>query len=268
VTVGVATVARGMSIDTPTAPPSDSGPEPDEPSDPSAPADDRIRLVAGLVAIGAALLLVVAVVATVARGSDDDAAGAETSASADGDDWGGTLLDPAQARPDFTLTDTDGRPYDFAAETQGQLTLLFFGYTNCPDICPIQMAVLSGALDTPGMPEPVVVFVTTDPQRDTPARLRDWLDRFDASYVGLTGTVEQIAAAESAARVAGSVRASEQGDGSEGGDDYEVGHAAQVIAYTPDDRAHLVYPSGVRQQDWTADLPRMLDEWGRGDGSP
>jgi protein SCO1 len=236
-------------------------PEP-PPSPRPAPADDRIRLVAGLVAIGAALLLVVAVVTTVRQG-EGDGSGDAASTSSDGDDWGGTLLDQAQPRPDFTLTDTQGQPFDFRAETQGRLTLLFFGYTNCPDICPVQMAVLSGALDSPGMPEPAVVFVTTDPARDTPERLRDWLDRFDPSYVGLSGTPEQIAQAEEAARVAGSLRE----PGSEGDDDYEVGHAAQVIAYTPDDEAHLAYPSGVRQQDWTADLPRMMAEWGRGAAS-
>jgi protein SCO1 len=258
-----------MSIDTPTAPPSDSGPEPEEPRTRPASFDDRIRVVAGLVAIGAALLLVVAVVATVRQGDDTGTADASPSAADDGDDWGGTLLDPAQPRPDFTLTDTEGQPYDFAAETQGRLTMLFFGYTNCPDICPIQMAVLDGALEEPGMPDPVVVFVTTDPQRDTPAQLRDWLDRFDASYVGLTGTPEQIDEAEAAANVPGSVRPADGGSNSEegdDGDDYEVGHAAQVIAYTPDDEAHVVYPSGVRQQDWTADLPRMMDQWGGGGG--
>jgi protein SCO1 len=223
---------------------------------PPAPRDDRVRVVAGLVAIGAALLLIVGVVATVRQGDGDGGSG-EAATSEDGDDWGGTLLGQAQPRPDFTLTDTEGQPFDFATETRGRLTLLFFGYTNCPDICPIQMAVLTAALESAAMPEANVVFVTTDPVRDTPDRLRRWLDRFDPSYVGLSGTPEEIGRAEDAAGVAGSLR-----EPAGGGDDYEVGHAAQVIAYTPDDQAHLVYPSGVRQQDWTADLPRMMDEWG------
>jgi protein SCO1 len=239
-----------MSIDTATDTPDRARPGPD----PRSPHDDRVRQVAGLVAIGALLLLVIASVAAVRQSSGDGEA----------DPWGGVLLDRAQPRPDFTLTDTEGRPYDFGAETQGRLTLLFFGYTYCPDICPVQMAVLTGALESPGMPDPVVVFVTTDPARDTPERLRDWLDGFDPSYVGLYGTPEEIARAEAASGVAGSIRPGEAGgdDGSAAGDDYEVGHAAQVVAYTPDDRAHLVYPSGVRQQDWTADLPRMMETWG------
>ncbi len=184
--------------------------------------------------------------------------------------WNGALLAEPTPRPAFTLTDTEGQPYDFTAETQGRLTLLFFGYTSCPDICPIHMATLSAALEQPGMPNPVVVFVTTDPVRDTPERLRSWLDNFSPEFIGLTGTPEEIAAAEDAAGVARSLVAPTDGtagdgttDGSTGddSDDYEVGHAAQIIAYTPDDLTHLHYPFGVRRQDWQADLPRMMSTW-------
>ncbi len=233
-------------------------------SDPPAP---RIGRVAALIAATTLVVGAGAVAASQRAGSDDDGA-ASANANVDPDEgWHGALLGEPQPRPDFTLTDTAGQPYDFAAETGGQLTLLFFGYTSCPDVCPIHMATLSAALEQPGMPDPVVVFVTTDPVRDSPDRLRSWLDNFGADFVGLTGTPEQIAAAEDAAGVARSiVPASDTGGG-----DYEVGHAAQIIAYTPDDRSHLQYPFGVRRQDWEADLPRMLDSWGggeRGDAAP
>jgi protein SCO1/2 len=204
----------------------------------------------GLVAVAAAALFLAAAVAVVqTRGNEDEA-----------DTWGGTAVDPALPRPDFTLADTDGQPFDFGTETQGRLTLLFFGYTNCPDVCPVHMATLSAALDTPGMPEPTVVFVTTDPQRDTAEGLRSWLDQFDPAFVGLRGTPDQIAAAEAAAQVGGSavIQPEDEADGS----DYEVGHAAQIIAYTPDDQAHVVYPFGVRREDWVNDLPRLLQRWG------
>src|SRR5829696_8229321 len=106
-----------------------------------------VRAVAGLVALGALLLGLGTLVAV--TGPDDPApvAGQGTD-----DTWRGAVLDPARPRPAFTLTDTEGRPYDFAAETQGRLTLLFFGYTSCPDVCPVHMATLSAALDQPGMP--------------------------------------------------------------------------------------------------------------------
>lgn len=239
-------------------------PVPDAPT----PADAdtaRIRLTAILVGVAAALVLAIGAVAVLAGGDDDAAADPN-------DGWNGTLQGPTP-RPAFTLTDTEGRPYDFAAETQGQLTLLFFGYTHCPDICPGHLSILSGAMDMPGVPQPKVVFVTTDPARDTPERLRGWLDNFDEDYVGLTGTVAEVAAAEQAAFVAGSIRLDEDGNavtaepaaGSAGAAaDYEVGHAAQILAYTPDDRSHLAYPFGTRRQDWADDLPRMLEEFPAG----
>jgi cytochrome oxidase Cu insertion factor (SCO1/SenC/PrrC family) len=75
--------------------------------------------------------------------------------------------------------------------------------------------------------------------------------------VVLTGTVEEIAAAEAAAQVAGSLI--EPDSAARADDDYEVGHAAQIIAYSPDDQAHVVYPFGVRSEDWVRDLPRLQD---------
>lgn len=241
--------------DAPTSVSSKPTPTPAAPATPTPPApESRVRLTAILVAVAAVAVLAIGALAVAVRANGDD----------DGDDWHGTLQDPAQPRPDFTLTDTEGQPYDFAAETQGELTLLFFGYTNCPDICPAHMAIIASALEMPGMPEANVVFVTTDPDRDTPEAMRSWLDGFDADFVGLTGTIDEIAAAESAAFVPGSVRATDPGAGGADGEggDYEVGHAAKVIAYSPDDLAHVVYPFGTRAEDWAADLPRLLDEYG------
>ena len=165
----------------------------------------------------------------------------------------------AAAKPDFTLTDTSGHPYDFRARTQGQLTLLYFGYTHCPDVCPITMATLAGALSNlPGVAA-TVVFVTTDPARDTPARLRSWLDQYDTHFVGLTGTPAQLAAAQRAAGV--SVAIADQPDAH---GNYAVGHAASVLTYTPDGIEHLTYPFGTTQADWQHDIPKMLAVHERG----
>lgn len=202
--------------------------------------DSQIRLVAILVAVGAVILLAVGVFVRVSAAEES---------------WHGTELGSPLPRPEFTLTDTDGQPFDFAAETEGRLTLLFFGFTNCPDICPGHMGILQGVKDTPGVPDPLVVFVTTDPERDTPERLREWLDGFDEDFIGLTGTPEQIAAAEAAAKVAGSIRTT----GDDG--DVEVAHDARIVAYTPDDQAHVIYEFGTRSEDWIADLPRLLEEF-------
>ena len=93
------------------------------------------------------------------------------------------------------------------------------------------------------------MFVTTDPARDTPEKLQTWLANFDPSFIGLRGTPEQVKAIEKSVGVAPAVAGAPDSSGS-----YEVGHAAQVIAFTPDDSAHVVYPFGTRQADWAHDL--------------
>ncbi len=167
--------------------------------------------------------------------------------------WRGTLDDPAFHKPEFVLTDDTGHRYDFAQRTKGQLTLLYFGYTHCPDFCPITMDTLSGALaDLPDKPV-TVVFVTTDPSRDTPAVLHKWLGNFNGSFVGLTGTPAQLAAAQKAAGVSVAIADKPDKNGN-----YQVGHAASVLAYTPDGRQHLSYPFGTTQSDWVHDIPQIL----------
>lgn len=176
-----------------------------------------------------------------------------TTTSAAGFD--GTVLDPPEPKPAFILTDTRGQPFDFQAETEGKLTLLYFGYTYCPDICPVQLAQLAAVMNRLSDVErnAVVVFVTVDPERDTPEVIRSFLDKFDSKFIGLTGTVEQVEAAQRAAGVPVAVKI---GDGA----DYSMGHASQVIAYAPDGLAYTEYPYGTRQTQWVHDLPLILDK--------
>jgi protein SCO1/2 len=171
--------------------------------------------------------------------------------------WRGTVLPQPLDKVSFTLTDTQGRPFDFRRETDGRVTLLFFGYTNCPDVCPVHLANLGTVLRR--FPYDVrsrvrVVFVTTDPARDTPEMMRAWLDRFDRDFVGLRGDSAEVARIQAELSLAPAARGPAGEDGR-----YAVGHAAQIIAYTADDRAHVVYPFGTRQEDWLSDIPRLLD---------
>src|ERR1041384_5232448 len=88
-----------------------------------------------------------------------------------GELYRGGLITPPLPKPRFVLTDTSGAPFDFWARTQGSVTLLFFGYTYCPDQCPMHMANIGAALKKlpAGTANNVkLVFVTTDPARDTP----------------------------------------------------------------------------------------------------
>jgi protein SCO1/2 len=170
--------------------------------------------------------------------------------------YAGVELVPPAVKPEFVLTDTRGEPFDFWARTSGYLTLLFFGYTHCPDVCPVHMANLAAVLDA--LPDSVsreirVVFVTTDPARDTPARLASWLAKFDPDFIGLTGSPQALERAQAAAGVAPA-----RPDSAGGAADYKVGHAAQVMAYTRDGVGRVVYPAGTRQVDWARDLPRLV----------
>jgi protein SCO1/2 len=161
----------------------------------------------------------------------------------------GTLVTPPAARPSFVLTDTSGQPYDFAQQTAGRLTLLYFGYTNCPDICQTTMSELAAVQSRPGTPPATVVFVTVDPARDTAPVLRQWLDHFDAGFVGLTGTPAQVEAAEQAAKVPVATRAP---GGS--GDEYFMSHPGVVLAFAPDDHGYTRYDFGTTVSQFQFDL--------------
>jgi protein SCO1/2 len=192
------------------------------------------------------------------------ACGSDAAAERPGNDQGyrGVVLETPLAKPDFVLTDTKGEPFDFRKETDGSLTLLFFGYTNCPDVCPVHLGNIHTVLEQ--MPYDVrsrtkVVFVTTDPERDTPEKLRAFLDNFDKSYIGLRGTLAEVNRIQGELHLPPAVASAPHGDKGS----YDVGHAAQVIAFSPaDNMAHLVYPFGTRQQDWADDLPKLMaDKW-------
>jgi protein SCO1/2 len=173
----------------------------------------------------------------------------------------GGLVTPPLSKPRFVLTDTSGAPFDFGKSTERSVTLLFFGYTYCPDQCPMHMANIGAALKKlpAGIADQVkLVFVTTDPERDGPAVLRRWLDHFDIRFIGLTGTKAAIEAVQKSAGVPPA-----QKTGLSNGN-YGVTHANFVLAYTKDDLAHVIYPGGVSKDDWVHDLPLLIKEtWPR-----
>ncbi len=181
-------------------------------------------------------------------------------AESDGNDGlRGLVLPEPPARPDFTLTDTDGAPYDFRARTDSSLTLLFIGYTYCPDVCPVHLANLAAVLrDLPyGARQRIkVVFVTGDPERDTPERMRTWLDAFDPRFVGLRGSLDDVNAILAQLQLPGVVHSPPEADGS-----YTVGHPAHIIAFPPNGGpARAYYGFGTRQADWRHDLPMLLED--------
>ncbi|MGH7677025.1 MAG: SCO family protein [Gemmatimonadaceae bacterium] len=179
--------------------------------------------------------------------------------------YSGMVLTPARGKPDFTFTSTRGNAYDFRKETDGSVTLLFFGYTYCPDVCPMHMANIAAVLkklDYADRQRVKVVFVTTDPDRDTPERLRSWLAQIDSSFVGVAGPPQQIAALQQSLGLAPA--RPEPAPAGAPPNNYGVSHAAVVLAFTPDDSLRVLYPFGVRQQDWAKDIPLLLRVKARG----
>jgi protein SCO1/2 len=176
------------------------------------------------------------------------------------EDLKGPRLVTGKALPPLQLQRAPGQPYDLAAESRGKLTFLFFGYTNCPDVCPLHMANLAAALKS--LPEETrnkvrVVFVTTDPARDTPERLGAWLAQFDSTFVGVSGDAASLANAQHNLGMPAASRDSELPDS--GG--YTISHGAHLWAFTPDDSAHVVYPMGIQRDDLAADIPKLLRLW-------
>jgi protein SCO1 len=128
------------------------------------------------------------------------------------------------------VADTTGKPYDIAAMTRDTVTLLYFGYTTCPDQCPLTMSNLAAALKMLPASEAAkvkVLFVTVDPDHDTLARLRYWLGNFDPAFIGLRGTLAQI---QQAARETGVPVGSAPIRGPDG--TYAFEHGTEVLAYS------------------------------------
>jgi protein SCO1/2 len=162
----------------------------------------------------------------------------------------GGVVTPPLSKPNFVLTDTSGASFDFRRSTQGYVTLLFSG---TPARTNIHTWAHSEALPAGVGDQVKLIFVTTDPARDTPAVLRRWLDLFDRRFIGLTGTESAI---ESVQRAAGVPLAKKAPSDSA---NYAVAHANFVLAYTKDNLAHVIYPGGVSKQDWVHDLPLLVN---------
>jgi protein SCO1 len=211
------------------------------------PAARRTRTGLTAVALASGLLLAGCGADSGAQEHDHSAAVASVETSDDGTYQGVHLTDPYQ-KPEFTLTDSSGAAYDFAARTGAGPTLLFFGYTNCPDVCPTTMADIAVALrnvDPAVAAETSVVFVTTDPARDTPQALAEYLGRFDADlpteFVGLTGDQDQIDQAQLAAGVPLA-------------EDSGQTHSALLLLYGTDGEADVAFDAGNTGADIAHDL--------------
>jgi protein SCO1 len=146
----------------------------------------------------------------------------------------GDIITP-EAKPVGTLTDEAGKPFNIRTMTKSTVTLLFFGYTHCPDECPLTMANTAAALRMLPAAEQAkikVLFVSVDPGRDTLARLRSWLGNFYPAFIGLRAPLSAVEALE---RQVGLPIGPTFKDAA---GQYQVDHATEMFAYSTDNLAY------------------------------
>ena len=178
----------------------------------------------------------------------------------------GTLVDdPPLPKPLGTFITTTGAPFRFTDSSPRQVTALYFGFTNCDDVCPTTMADLATArrlLPADLRSAVRVAFLTVDPERDTPPVLSRWLQRFDSSFIGLRGRPFDVHAAERALYADTSTVAKTPSDRSapraeNGGSAYQVNHTGSVYVFGPDDSS-VIYTGGTLPREYAADFRRLL----------
>ncbi|MEV8340478.1 SCO family protein [Streptomyces niveus] len=205
----------------------------------------------------AALTAVAALTLSACGSGDDDSSKPVADVSTQPKTQAATVLDKPFEKPNLVLKDTKGKTYDFREETKGKPTLIYFGYTHCPDVCPLTMsniAIARKALPKADQDKLQVVFVTTDPERDTSAELAKWLPSAgDPSFVGLTGDFATIQAGARQVGI-GIEPATKEKDGT-----VVSMHGAQVIAFSPKtDGGYVLYGEDTTADDYAKDLPKLV----------
>ena len=165
----------------------------------------------------------------------------------------GMSVPDAQAAPALVLHDSRGQAFDLAAE-RGKAVLLYFGYIHCPDVCPTTLADFARARRIAGVQAGRVrfVFVSVDPERDTPALAEAYAWQFDSTFTGLAPTAAQL---DSIKTAWGFAVAKEVMPGMAG---YGVTHPAGVFFIDRVGKVRFVFAPGTKSEDLAADLKRLL----------
>lgn len=219
------------------------------------PAKRPARLARRAVPVAVALALAVVLSGCAGpAGSSDDGPVARVHTTEHDDGWHGLLLETPYAMPDVAFTTSEGATLDPAVDQVAPVTLVFFGYTSCPDVCNAVLADFAAALrraDDTVRERTRLLFVTTDPARDTPEAMRDYLGRFDRSFIGLRTDLDTMKRAATSLGVAitGNTKLPSGG--------YDVGHSAQVIGFDSEGVGRLVWMPGTPVGDLRDDLTRL-----------
>lgn len=166
---------------------------------------------------------------------------------------GGYVLDTPRPLPEFALLDQEGEPFT-QADFQGQWSLLYFGFTYCPDICPSALGVMAQvkqALDDVDELNDQYYLVSVDPDRDTPERLAEYVTYFDPAFRGVTGAFDQL---DLITRAAGAVYKVPEAPAN---DDYLVAHSSTLTLIDPRGRVHAIFTSPFDPGAIASDVKRI-----------
>ncbi len=165
-----------------------------------------------------------------------------------------TVLPGASALPEFALLDQNGEPFGRDA-FEGHWSLVFFGFTHCPDICPLTLQTLANAqqqLAAVGAdPLPRIVLVSVDPERDTPEIMRDYVGYFGSGHTGVTGELDELRKLTSSLGIFFAKSGIE-------GDSYSVDHSSVVLLLNPEGRRHALFSAPHEVDNFVHDLPIIM----------
>jgi protein SCO1/2 len=171
--------------------------------------------------------------------------------------FSGVTPNPIGPAPDFALTDENGQPFQLS-DLRGKWILLAYGYTHCPDVCPLTLSHLRDVKKSvdPNGDDVQVVFVTIDPERDTPDIMHKYVGHFDKlfpqKFKGLSGTPAEIAAAAQPYHVKYEKKETGSADG------YSMAHTAEVYLIDPQFDWQMTFPFGVTAEEIAADLQTLM----------
>lgn len=170
-------------------------------------------------------------------------------------EWNGMEIQSTQPVTNFTLTGPDEQPVSLI-DFRGKVVMLYFGYTFCPDVCPATMVELRDAMEILGdkSEDVQVVMITVDPERDTPEVLKNYLAHFDESFIGLTGSPDDLIAVTAPM---GIFFERHEGSAASG---YLIDHTATVAVLDKSGKLRLLYPFGITGAEMAADLKYLVRE--------
>ena len=173
-------------------------------------------------------------------------------------EYKGGVIDPPIELPDFELMATNGQPFHLS-DVEGDIALVYFGYTYCPDVCPLTMWEVKEALANlkTGKDRVHVIFISVDPERDTPEVLGKYLSAFGPEFIGLT---DDFAKTQAMMTPYGAFAEKEKVEDSALG--YLVNHTARLYLVDPQRQILLQYPFGFTAEDLTSDLDHLLQQEG------